>query len=520
VGAALVRRLVGFPIALETEREILKFVVCGGPIPCLINATFAVSVLTLVGIISWKEVPFNWWTWWIGDSIGVLVVAPLLIVFTVPQANWPRRRLFVGLPILIGFSVIVLLFLQADFKALSQEASSPFLQGPMWQTWTVLALGMLFLGSLGIVMLVITGRASSLQRWGEQFRIAIDAAPTGMIMVDDSGQITLVNAQTEALFGYSRQELFGRPIELLLPHRFRKQHVSLRESYNDKPSSRPMGAGRDLFGLRKDGTEFPVEVALNPIKTAGGKFILSSIVDIADRKRAEQEREDLLDRLRAMNSTLEERVRLRTAALTETLGEREILLQEVHHRVKNNLQVISSLINMQMRRLTEETSRTALQECQTRVQAIALIHEKLYQSKNYSGIPFPEYVRSLAGYVFQVTGASPSSISMEFAIEDVSLAVDKAIPCALILNELITNALKHAFPDGRAGKIRIELARMESDLFALAVKDDGVGLSKERDHMQSQSLGMQLVNTLTSQLSGNLSITQEQGTSFQVVFPQ
>src|SRR4030095_16590836 len=140
--------------------------------------------------------------------------------------------------------------------------------------------------------------------------------------------------------------------------------------------------------------------------------------------------------------------------------DREVLLQEVHHRVKNNLQVIASLINMQVRALGGGAGRDALVECGTRVEAMALIHEKLYQSQDYSRVAFSEYARALAASVFQAPGLAPHGIALALAIEDLSLSVDRAIPCGLVLNELITNALRHAFPGERTGTIRVELVQV------------------------------------------------------------
>ena len=358
----------------------------------------------------------------------------------------------------------------------------------------------------------ITRDLTEQHRAREQLRLAIEAAPTGMIMADRQGRIVLVNAQIERLFGYRREELIGHTIEMLVPERFRIQHPHLRKDFFSDPRSRPLGAGRDLYGLRKDGTELPIEIGLNPLETPEGAFVLSSVVDITARKRAEREREELMGQL-------EDRVQARTAQLTATLKEREILLQEVHHRVKNNLQMISSLVNLQLRRVADDTSRHALRECQDRLQAIALIHQQLYQSKDFARIPFAEYTKSLAANVFQAVGVSPQSVSLQLALTDISLPVDKAIPCGLMLNELITNALKHAFPDGRAGTIRIELGVVRKDRLMLLVSDDGVGLPKGLDLKTPASLGLQLVRMLARQVDAELEIVSTAGTTFRLTIP-
>jgi two-component sensor histidine kinase len=281
----------------------------------------------------------------------------------------------------------------------------------------------------------------------------------------------------------------------------------------------PRSAGRDLFGRRKDGSEVPIEIGLTPLRTDDGDFVLSSIVDITERKRAEEQRENLVNQLTGLNLALEERVAVRTSELSALVRERDVLLQEVHHRVKNNLQVISSLINMQVRRLDPGRNRDALEECQMRVQAIALIHEKLYNSGDYSLVAFADYARSLANGVFQATRTAASRVSLEIAVDDVALGVDTAIPCGLVLNELMTNSLKHAFKDGRSGRLRVQLARVGDDMLRLSVVDDGVGMPAGIDALKPDSLGLRLVSTLSRQLRAELVVDGRDGASFQLTFP-
>ena len=346
------------------------------------------------------------------------------------------------------------------------------------------------------------------KRATEQFRLALEAAPTGMLMMNEAGIIVLVNAQIEVLFGYPRDELLGQRLEILVPERFRTHHPDLRKGFFGDPKTRVMGAGRELYGLRKDGSEVPIEIGLNPLLTPEGRFVLSSIADITERKRAQEG-------LYALNAELEQRVRARTSELKE----RESLLQEIHHRVKNNLQVISSLINMQIRGLEDDSSRTALRDCQSRVMTMAQIHEMLYQSADYARVPFAKYAKDLATRILSASGISPGKVTVQFEVEEVSLPVAQAIPCGLILNELVGNSLKHAFPNSAHGTIRVELRLSPDHSVILSVSDDGIGISPELDLENLTSLGVQLVMTLVEQLEGRLEIIRSSGSSFRIAFP-
>lgn len=355
-----------------------------------------------------------------------------------------------------------------------------------------------------VVYITERGRAT------EHFRLAIDAAPNGMIMVDHNGRIVLVNAHVENLFGYGRGELIGQAVEMLVPQDSRADHPALRQDYAREPHARSMGAGRDLRGFRKNGEDFPVEIALNPLRTSEGDFVLCSIADITERLQSQFEREASIER------------RAKLDEISATLNDRETLLQEIHHRVKNNLQVVSSLISIQMRRTDDDASRQALGECAARVQAIALIHAMLYQSQDFLHISFSEYANRLAGNVFSAAGVATEGgrITLEIEIADVDLHVDKAVPCGLILNELITNALKHGFPNARRGTVRVELRVVEENRLCLAVMDNGVGLPELANLADVKSVGMLLVHSLAKQLRSKVEFSSGDWTTFKLEFPR
>lgn len=353
----------------------------------------------------------------------------------------------------------------------------------------------------------------------ERMTLALEASASGMILVDGEGRIALVNATVEEIFGYSRAQLIGCKVEMLLPERFRETHPPLRNAYNEHPETRRMGAGRELYARHKDGSEFPVEIGLNPVDTAKRTHILCSVVDISARKREEENRIAIAS-IQVANRELEQRVGERTKELQATVREREVLLQEVHHRVKNNLQIISSLMNLQIRQVDDGPALEALQDCRGRIEAIAVVHERLYQSDDYAKVPFSDYAESFVRAIFRATGVG-GRIQSQMAVEGIDLPVDTAITVGLIINELVTNAIKHAFPDGREGVIAVELAPHGVGQICLIVRDTGVGLAKSDSEVSEgaeQSMGMMLVETLVEQLEGELSIDTNGGTRFSIVF--
>jgi two-component system, sensor histidine kinase PdtaS len=192
-------------------------------------------------------------------------------------------------------------------------------------------------------------------------------------------------------------------------------------------------------------------------------------------------------------------------------------VKEVHHRVKNNLQVISSLMNLQARHLKGRDPATVLEESQSRIFSIALVHERLYRSEDLAHVDFRDYAEGLTESIVHTFG-SEDQVQLELDVDPIALPVDLAIPCGLIIHELLTNALKYAFPGGRRGKVSLTMARVGHNAL-LVVKDNGVGLPAEVQPGKGSSLGLFLVSTLVEQLEARFAISRENGTTFRIEFP-
>lgn len=328
------------------------------------------------------------------------------------------------------------------------------------------------------------------------FRRVVEWAPNAMVMVDADGLIVLINAETERVFGYQRSELIGRPIEQLVPEKFSGNHAAFRGGFFANPAPRPMGSGRDLFARRADGSEFPVEIGLNPIETENGVMVLASVVDITERKRAQQR-------------------------IEKALEEKTVLLNELHHRVKNNLQMISSLLNLQADNIDDPRLREVLEECQNRVKAMGLTHQLLYEHKDLSRVDIGEYLGRLAQLLLSAYRVRGRRISLQLVLppDRHYIGLDKAIPCGLAVNELVTNSFKHAFPDERHGVITVALAAAAEGEVLLSVGDDGVGLPPDFDLTAARSLGLRLLPLLAEQLHGTLTVGKGAGSLFSLRFP-
>jgi PAS domain S-box-containing protein len=246
-----------------------------------------------------------------------------------------------------------------------------------------------------------------------------------------------------------------------------------------------------------------------PLRDAGGNAIgvLGTYLDITERKKAEAVLKDF-------NRELEEQVKAQTEKINTSLNEKVVLLREIHHRVKNNLQLIISLTNLQMRQSEDEQLIQIMKETQNRVRAMSLVHEKLYQSEDIARISLADYTRFLVTQLFAFYAVDSRQVKLEFDIDTIMLDINTAIPTGLIINELVSNALKHAFPENTAGTIFIA-ARDEGDTLSLSVRDTGTGMPRDFDWKESPTLGLRLVRILTEQLNGTIEILPvEKGTAF------
>jgi len=326
----------------------------------------------------------------------------------------------------------------------------------------------------------------------ERFRQLAELLPETIFETDLEGRLTLANRAAYQTFGYSRED-FTRGIsalDMLAPEDRDRAQQNIGERLSGKISK-----ASEYTALTKDGRRFPVILHASPIVRQGEAAGLRGlIVDITERKRTE-------DQLKA------------------ALREKEVLLREVHHRVKNNMQVISSLLNLQAGRITDPKLRGPFQESQGRVRAMSLIHETLFRSDSLGVIDFREYVSSLARDLFQAYATSSGRIALKIEAEKIELGLDQAVPLGLVINELMANSLKYAFPGGRRGEIRVQARSLDQDEVELAVSDNGVGLPQDFNWRGAKTLGLSIVAGLVeTQLGGTVSLDRQRGARFSIRF--
>jgi two-component sensor histidine kinase len=245
-----------------------------------------------------------------------------------------------------------------------------------------------------------------------------------------------------------------------------------------------MGADLPLLARRADRTEFPVDIMLSPIEIENRRLVLAVVRDVTERKQAEEQRQEV--------------------------ARHEALLREVHHRVKNNLQVVSSMLNLEGERSRKADVANVLSECQQRIASIALVHEKLYRSDALGRIEFASYVEDLVGNIVRSHGGTAARIGVDFELAPLLLNLDTAVPCGLMVNELVSNALKHAFPESRGGRIHVGLVP-DDGRYRLVVEDDGKGFPAGFDLEASDTLGLKLVHILADQLDASIAMARPPG---------
>jgi PAS domain S-box-containing protein len=320
---------------------------------------------------------------------------------------------------------------------------------------------------------------------------AIETALSGIAFADLPGKITYVNRAFLDLWGYATAgECVGRPVGdfWLQPEGSREVAAALWERG---------GWFGEMVARRKDGSIFIAQESASLVRDREGRPLcrMAAFVDVTERREAE--------------------TRTRAA-----LQEKEMLLREIHHRVKNNLQIIASLLYLQAEQVQEPHALKLLQESRDRIKSMALVHEKLFGARDLSRVDLAGYLQSLAGYLTHVHDAGRRGVKVAVDVDEVTLGIDLAAPCGLIVHELLSNALKYAFPEGRPGSISVAAARGADGTIALEVADDGVGLPAGLEAGGGATLGLRLVRQLVGQLRGTLAVSRSGGTRFHISFSE
>ncbi len=311
--------------------------------------------------------------------------------------------------------------------------------------------------------------------------------------VNSEGIFEYVSPSIKELLGYEARKIIGKRdfelISMIHPDDFETVINALQLAIKTLEPKRVQHRYRHA-----DGHYIWVETIGNPLSDNKGEFLGAVYItrDITELKKVENR-------------------------LKSSLEEKEVLLREIHHRVKNNMQIISSLLNLQSRHVNDEKIVNVLKESRNRVKSMAMVHEELYRSSDLSKIDFSEYIQRLLSGLFSSYGFNQNYIKPEIDVENILLDINTAVPCGLIINELVSNSLKHAFWNKPKGKISIKF-HLNYDKHVLIVADDGTGFPEDIDFKNTKTLGLQLVNTLVRQLSGDINIYRDNGTLFKIVF--
>ncbi len=373
-----------------------------------------------------------------------------------------------------------------------------------------------------------TSSELALRESENRYRTITEQSLVGVQIIKD-GRLIFVNEGWTAITGYTRRDLehwsdrdFLRIIHPEDQQFFMKHMQDCQDA--DNGGSKPC----DYRFIAQSGATKWVALHVRRVNFADGAAVMAIIVDITNRKLAEQalaaahqRLQAREEQLRAINQELSAANAQLKASETKLMAanrDKEILLKEIHHRVKNNLQVVSSLLKLQLAHIQDEQARQLLGECQNRIKSIAIVHEKLYQAPNLAEVNVGEYIQSLTKHLFRAFLVDPESVSVKIEAGEVVLGIDKAIPCSLLINELVSNSLKYAFARCHRGEISIKLQAAPGARYLLEVADSGCGIPAHVDIRNTATLGMQLVMTFVEQLNGTITLDKSRGTRFIISF--
>jgi PAS domain S-box-containing protein len=361
-----------------------------------------------------------------------------------------------------------------------------------------------------------------LKKSQESYRSLLDSSPFGIVLHDE-GRVIFANKRALEMMGVNDMfEMEGVSVFDFLfdeDHKIAKQRISRTYAEEELPY-------QEYRLKRRDNLELSIETRTNLIEFQGKKVLQISFHDITKVKQLEKEklRTQLVQEINnRLTQELEEKNQIQKKLIASeeklktSLQEKEVLLKEVHHRVKNNLQVISSIFNLQKNYSSNQVVKDLLVESQNRIKSMAFIHESLYKTVDFAKINFSEYTENLCYNLLKSYNAYGKSAELKLQLKEVFINLDFAIPCGLILNELITNAIKYAFEGREHGVITVNLSQKKNNI-VLKISDDGVGIPKDINFENSNTLGFQLVNALVSQINGSLSLKVDNGTKYEISF--
>jgi PAS domain S-box-containing protein len=558
---ARVLRAVQFETALERTRDVLGLItVAIGS--TLISASVGTASLSAGGHVRWSEYASVWRVWWVGDSLGVLIVAPLLltwarnlhmswsttqrvelaaymasvvlvglVVFVIPFGGGPLLypRAYVAFPLLawaglrfgpretaLGTATVSLMAIWGTI-----HGHGPFGVGPSDGRLILLDMFIATIGCTGLLLGALIA-----ERQGARVAARVTAglleaisehAPAVIYVKDLVGRYLMVNRRYAEVTGLGQSAVIGKTdYELFCPEQAEcfvamdQRVIRAGHALTEEQVAVVAGEPRNYISVKcplLDEADEPYAV-------------IGISTDVTDLHNAQA-------RLRQAYEELEGRVRERTVELATAVEElrqrnrdKETLLREVHHRVKNNLQVVSSLLSLQAQGHAEPHLISFAEDCKARVRSMALVHEQLYQSKDLQGVPLAVYVRTLVEGLMQGRSSSASRITCHVDVPDQTLPVDQAIPCGLIINELVTNAFKHAFPADHSGRVTLSVSDSDANHIELRITDDGIGFSEDVEPSRAGGFGLRLVAMLADQLDATLTFERHSGTSVRIRFPR